>query len=98
MAKLEYWESNRNMLLFLVKFKTLHNNVTDFSNEWKQEVKCTESFVTIFNNIWKRGWNVVLIIGLISLLLKVVLFLTGHRQAQYFSVVLVHALCVQHVL
>ena len=33
MAKLEYWKSNRNMLLVLVTFKTLHNNVTNFSNE-----------------------------------------------------------------
>ena len=27
MAKLEHWESNKNMLLFSVTFKTLHNNV-----------------------------------------------------------------------
>ena len=35
------------MLLFLVTFKTLQNNVTKFSNEWKEEVKCTECSITI---------------------------------------------------
>ena len=33
MAKLEYRESNRNMLIFLVTIKTLYNNVTNFNNE-----------------------------------------------------------------
>ena len=37
MEKLEYRESNRNMLLFLITFKTLHSNVTNFSNERKRE-------------------------------------------------------------
>ena len=55
MAKLEWGESSRNMLLFLVTFKTLHNNVTDFSNEWKQEVKFAEGSVTIFSN--KGNWG-----------------------------------------
>ena len=55
MAKLEYWEWNGNMLLFLVTFKTLHDNVTNVSNEWKQEVKCTESSISIFSNTWKWG-------------------------------------------
>ena len=32
-AKLQWWELIRNMLSFLVKFKSLHNNVTNFSNE-----------------------------------------------------------------
>ena len=55
MAKLGYWEPIRNMLLFLVTFQTLHNNVTNFSNESKQEVKFAESSVTIFSNKWKWG-------------------------------------------
>ena len=50
MAKLEYWESNKNMLLILVTLKTLHNNVTIFNNEQKQGVKCAESSITIFSN------------------------------------------------
>ena len=83
MAKLKYWESNRNMLLFLVTFNTLHNNVTNFSNEWKQEVKCAESSITIFSNKWKWGWNMLLITVMRSLLLKVVLFLTADSESTW---------------
>ena len=50
MAKLEYWESNGNMLLFVVTFKTSDINVTNFSDEWKQEVRCAESSNTIFTS------------------------------------------------
>ena len=48
MATLEYRESNRNMSLFLVTFGTLHNNVTNFSYESKQEVKFADSSITFF--------------------------------------------------
>ena len=49
MAKLEWWESNRNVLLYVVTFKT-YNNVTNFSNEWTQEVKCAESLLFLVTN------------------------------------------------
>ena len=41
------------MLLFLVTFETLHNNVTNFRNERKLEVHCAESSVTVFSNTMK---------------------------------------------
>ena len=44
-GKVRILRINRKMLL--VTFKTLHNNDTNFSNERKQEVKCTENSVTI---------------------------------------------------
>ena len=37
------------MVLLLGTFKTLHNNVNDFSNEWKQKMKCTESSLLLFS-------------------------------------------------
>ena len=51
MAKLECLESNRNMLLLLLIFELLQNNVTKFSNESKQEVKCAEKFHYYF--LWR---------------------------------------------
>ena len=69
MAKLE---SNRSMLLFLVTFKTLQNNVTNFSNEGKQEVNSTESSITNFSNKWKWCSNMLLIIVVRRLYLEVV--------------------------
>ena len=69
------------MLFYLVTFKTLHNNLTNFSNKWTQEVKCAESSVTIFSNEWNWGWNMLLVIVTMSLLLKTVLFLTDTPAA-----------------
>ena len=42
--------NQKHVTLFLVTFKPLRNNVTNISNERKQEVKCSESSVTIFSN------------------------------------------------
>ena len=53
MAKLEYWESNRNMFLFLATCNTLYINVTNFRNEGKEEVKFAENSITILSNKWK---------------------------------------------
>ena len=52
-AKLEYGESNRNMLLFLVTFEALHNNGTSFNNEGKQ-------IENIFSEIHRNLLQVIL--------------------------------------
>ena len=46
MAKLDYGKSS-SKVFFSVTFKTKQNNATNFSNESKPEVKCTESVFTI---------------------------------------------------